>query len=239
MADEHDDGQGGPAPGLGRRGFLTGVATSVGALGILGSRTTTAAAASGRRPAVAPITRHTIEGLLAFIVPGNDAYSRRQGVTTGRPGGVGSGAAPFLERTYDEALPLPLVGNGLDISLPGSILVTTLLDSQALAVNPLAAVGPFLSPFANLAYDHKVEVMRRLEEETPLFDGTIVRFLVNTVPTLAGFEVYSEAPVLDRTVQPRRITRRPVGWDLSSYPGVSDGWDELLGYYRGVDHVPR
>lgn len=224
--------------GFGRRWFLAGAAASAGMVGMRGARAaaTPGSTAAGRQVA-APLTRHCIQGLMAFVVPGDDAYSRQQGVTTARPGGVGSGAAPFLEHTYDEALPLPLIGNGLDISLPGSILVTTLLDQQALAVNPLALVGPFPSPFANLRYDHKVEVFRRLEEETPLFDGTLVRFLVNTVPTLAGFEAYSEAPKLDRTTQPRRLTGRPVGWDLSSYPGVSDGWDELLGYYRGVDHA--
>jgi hypothetical protein len=182
-----------------------------------------------------PVTRQTIEGLMAFVVPGDDAYSRQQGVSTARPGGVGAGAAPFLERTYDEALPLPLIGNGLDISLPGSILVATLLNAQAKAVNPLAILGPFLSPFANLRFEHKVEVLRRLEEETPLFEGTIVRFLLNTVPTLAGFEAYSEAPRLDPAT--RQLTGRPVGWDLSSYPGVSDGWDELRGYYRGVSEI--
>jgi hypothetical protein len=213
---------------LGRREFVAGsigLSTAV-AIGIAAPE---AAAAAG------PITRQTMEGLLAFVVPGNDAYSQRQGVATGRPGGVGAGAAPFLERTYDEALPLPLIGNGLDISLPGSILVATLLNEKALVVNPLTALGPFLSPFANLSFDHKAEAFQRLEEDTPLFDGTIVRFLINTTPTLAGFVAYSEAPRLDRAT--RQLTGRPVGWDLSSYPGVSDGWDELKGYYRGVDHV--
>ena len=36
----------------------------------------------------------------------------------------------------------------------------------------------------------------------------------------------------------RRLRSTPVGWQLTGYrPAVSDGWDELLGYYQDRTEV--
>lgn len=214
---------------MSRRGFLGGAAAFVAATCALGGPL------AQRVGAIDPATRATMQGLLAFLVPGDDEFSRRQGVTAPRPGGVGADAAPFVERTYDEALPFPIVGEGFDFKLPGSVTVATLLNTTATAVNPFAGLGPFPSAFANLTFNDKAEVFQRLDEDTPVFDGTIVRFILNTVPTLATFVAFSEAPRLDRST--RQLFGQPVGWDLTAYPGPREGWDEFRGYYRGVSRI--
>jgi hypothetical protein len=62
----------------------------------------------------------------------------------------------------------------------------------------------------------------------------LLRFLGNVLLTLAGFAPYTEFGVFDPAT--RRATRRPIGWDLSTYmPGrttPADGWAEFLGYYQ-------
>jgi hypothetical protein len=79
-----------------------------------------------------------------------------------------------------------------------------------------------------------VTVFRRLEEPG-LADGTPVRFILATLPTLAAFLSYSEAGVFDRAAH--RLTAIPVGWRISAYQGVGEGWNEFRGYYRGIDRV--
>ena len=220
------DADGGTPSRFGRRTFIAGLA-SIPLLSALGPL-------SACSPNL-PSTVDTFNGLLAMLVPGDDAYSRRQGVTRAGPGGVGSGAAPFVIDTYRRALPIPLVFPGVEVKVPIQLFIEAVLNSEALAVNPLAGTGPFKSAFANLSYADKVEVLRRLEEDRPIYDGTILRFLFNTLPTLTTFVAYSEAPVFDKRT--RTITRRPVGWDLTAYPGVADGRDEFIGYYRGVTEI--
>src|SRR5690349_538731 len=55
--------------------------------------------------ATTDLTRDTFNGLLAFVVPGSDAYSVSQGVSTAEPGGVDAGAADVLIATVDESTP--------------------------------------------------------------------------------------------------------------------------------------
>ncbi|PWW59437.1 hypothetical protein [Actinokineospora spheciospongiae] len=212
---------------INRRTLLTG-------LGFAAAFTAVGVSLPTAEAVALPPIRDTFQGLLAFLVPGGDRFSRHQGVTSETTGGVDALAAPALEYTYDQAIPYPLVGRPFDLNLPGAAAVAAILNITASAVNPGSNFGPFAAAFANLKYAEKAEVLRRLERPG-LADGTPVRFLINTIPTLAAFAVYSEAPVFDRTTH--QLTRRPVGWDLSGYAGVSDGWAEFQGYYRGVDRV--
>ncbi|GGS54963.1 hypothetical protein [Actinokineospora fastidiosa] len=181
--------------------------------------------------AIPPI-RDTFQGLLVFLVPGRDRFSAHQGRTADGPSGAETGAAGPLQRTYDQAVPIPLVGRPFDLNLPGAAAVAAILNLTALDVDARAALGPFASAFANLSFEGKAEVFRRLERPG-MADGTPARFLINTIPTLAAFAAYSEAPVFRRG----ELVATPVGWRLSDYDGVSDGWPEFLGYYRGVDRV--
>ncbi|MEV7040628.1 hypothetical protein [Amycolatopsis sp. NPDC051061] len=175
------------------------------------------------------------DGLVAFLVPGGDPFSVRQGETSTSDGGVAAGAGPALQYVYDQAIPYPIVGRPFDLNLPGAAAVAAILNLVAVEVAPAAALGPFAAAFANLSFADKVEVFRRLAEPG-LADGTPVRFILDTLPTLAAFIAYSEAAVFDRATN--RLTAVPVGWRISAYQGIGEGWNEFRGYYRGIDRVP-
>ncbi|SDD10571.1 hypothetical protein [Actinokineospora iranica] len=219
-------GEGRPNSGISRRELLAGMAGVLAVAPFVGGASAEAV--------VLPPIRDTFHGLSAFLVPGRDRFSAHQGRTSATPGGVEAGTAAPLERTYDQAIPFPLVGRPFDLDLPGAAAIAAILNLTAVAVDPLAAVGPFAAAFANLSFERKAEVFARLERPG-LADGTPVRFLINTIPTLAAFIAYSEAPVFDRATG--RLTAVPVGWQLSGYDGVGDGWAEFQGYYRGIDRV--
>ncbi|MEV7094877.1 hypothetical protein AB0M80_18770 [Amycolatopsis sp. NPDC051045] len=188
------------------------------------------------RAAVLPLppVDDALNGLVAFLVPGRDRFSVRQGRTSSTDGGVAAGAGPALRYVYDQAIPYPIVGRPFDLNLPGAAAVAAILNLVAIEVDPAAAFGEFAASFANLSFPGKVEVFRRLEEPG-LADGTPVRFILDTLPTLAAFVSYSEAPVFDRATN--RLTAIPLGWELSAYQGIGEGWNEFRGYYRGIDRV--
>jgi hypothetical protein len=58
-------------------------------------------------PALKMLSRDTISGLIAFQVPGSDQYSRAQGVTSPRPGGIDAKAQDLLMIDLDDFLPVP------------------------------------------------------------------------------------------------------------------------------------
>jgi hypothetical protein len=182
-----------------------------------------------------PPISDAFDGLVAFLVPGRDRFSVHQGRTSASDGGVAAGAGPALQHVYDQAIPYPIVGRPFDLNLPGAAAVAAILNLVAVEVAPAAALGPFAAAFANLSFADKVEVFRRLEEPG-LADGTPVRFILDTIPTLAAFTAYSEAAVFDRGTN--RLTAVPVGWRISAYQGIGEGWNEFRGYYRGIDRVP-
>jgi hypothetical protein len=149
--------------------------------------------------------------------------------------------------TIDDALQVVLQN---DLAVPASLPVALLLNFAATQVRPTAVVGPIpSSPFANLKWAEKGQAMQRIERADPdliaLFDANapqpltesasgLLRFIGNVLLTLAGFAPYTEFHVFDPAT--RRATRRPIGWDLSTYmPGrttPADGWAEFLGYYQ-------
>jgi hypothetical protein len=92
-----------------------------------------------------------------------------------------------------------------------------------LAVNP-ATSGPFASPFSNLSFADKGRVFALLEGNPASAP------LAGVLPVAVGFLAYAETAVFDPVT--RTISGRPIGWDLSSYTGVSDGHDEFRGYFR-------
>jgi hypothetical protein len=157
--------------------------------------------------ATADVVEQTLNGLVAFIVPGRDQYSQAQGVTTRTPGGIEAGTTPALIRTLDRFLPGPL---------PLSSTTATILMEYAKIVGFQPEKAKFVSPFANLSFAKKAQVFARIEALPEETSGPI-RFLVGNLPDLTAFLAYS----------------RPVGWRLAHYSGVSDGHKELKGYWRG------
>ena len=164
------------------------------------------------------VVSETFNGLVAFVVPGPDAYSVAQGESSAEPGGLDAGATPALIAGLNFAQFFnPTAAQG----------VATLLNGIALAVNPAAANGTFSSPFANLLFAEKAVVFAVLERD-PQFAA--LRSLAGSLLGLVAFLSYSEVSVFDPGT--RTLFGQPVGWTLSSYDGVAEGRDELRGYFE-------
>ena len=180
----------------------------------------------------ADLTVDTFNGLLAFLVPGNDEYSRQQGRSTGRTGGVGANVVDTFIYDLDRFVPASVFG-AQGRTVPASSSVASLLNIYAEQVNPLA-LGTFLSPFARLSFAEKVEVFRRVESDLE-GTGTELAFVAGILPGFATFVAFTEAGAFNSSTQ--RLTGEPVGWQLTNYAGVSDGWPEFRGYYQGRKKV--
>lgn len=167
------------------------------------------------------LVEQTLNGLVAFIVPGKDRYSRVQGTASRTPGGIEAGTTPALIRTLDRFLPGPL---------PLSATAASILNEFAAQVDPASRHGTFASPFANLSFAKKARVFQSVEA-LPTETAGSIRFLVGNLPDLVAFLAYSEAGVYDP--KRRRFRHRPVGWRLTHYAGVADGRKELKGYWQG------
>jgi hypothetical protein len=167
------------------------------------------------------LVHDTVNGLIAFIVPGPDDYSVAQGVSTPEPGGIDAGIIEVLIEGADKSQPSPP---------PASAVIATILNDVAQQVNPSPS-GPFLSPFANLSFAEKVTVFAVMESYDPL------KQLAGVLPFFVAFLAYSEAGVFDPVT--RTPTGQPVGWTLSGYEGVADGRDEFIGYFENRKKVKR
>lgn len=159
----------------------------------------------------------TLQGAVAYVVPGDDPHSAAQGVSTRRPGGVAARGAEGLRATLD--------GAG-----PGTAdVVAAVLNAFALGVDPAAGARAgslgLSAPFAALSFAAKTEVIERLSRSPE----EAIRRLGAILPALAAFVSYSEYGALEGG----ELTGRPVGWRLTGYEGVADGRDELRGYYGG------
>lgn len=179
------------------------------------------------------VTKDTLSGLVAFFLPGNDDYSRAQGDKTKEPGGIAAGTVPAFIHALDHFVPVSIFGNNGD-TLRVSDGVATLLNAYAVQVNPAAANGAFLSPFARLSNKEKAMVFERLESD-PQYDDTELKFVGGILPGFVTFIAWSEAGVIDP--KRRRVKKRPVGWRLSRYDGPAEGHAELKGYYQGRKRV--
>jgi hypothetical protein len=167
------------------------------------------------------VVAQTLNGLVAFIVPGRDRYSRAQGTRSKTPGGIEAGTTAALTRTLDRFLPGPL---------PLSATAATILNEFAAQVDPASRNGTFASAFANLSFAKKARVFQTIEGLSAESAGSI-RFLAGNLPDLVAFLAYSETGVFD--AKRRRLRARPVGWGLTRYTGVADGRKELKGYWQG------
>jgi hypothetical protein len=212
----------GVPPGPARRAVLTAVPAAV---------ATTALAAP---PAVAATpddaVTQALKALAAYVLPGDDPYSVQQRLTRPGPGAVAAGTDRMLRTTYDKALGIG-VAPSLQVRAPGALGVALLLGVVARSrflVESLA--GPFAHGFANLSHGRKAQVLAGIDLD-PALEGSPIGYAFGTLVTLTAFGAYSEAGVLDPVT--RRLTGRPVGWDLARYEGVSDGRPEFRGYWKG------
>ena len=190
-------------------GMLTAAMAVVNAPGLISDRWIQAAQAS-----TSDLVRDTLNGLVAFIVPGPDVYSLQQGVSTTEPGGIDAGVIDDLIEALD--LSAPFVPQF-------SATVAAILNDMAQQVRPSAS-GAFPSAFARLTFPDKVTVFAIMESIDPL------KGLAGVLPAVVAFLAYSEAGVFDP--QTRKLKGRPVGWTLSNYEGVADGRNDFKGYFQ-------
>ena len=140
------------APDLSRRAFLARIGVlGAGALllpGCLGPGATGAELAElglGSlvdllRPVLGQLARDTLNGFIAFSVPGPDDYSRAQGTPRAEPGGIAAGGTDFLIQNLDRFLPLPD-----EIVRPAAAALVTALADLPLPL-PGNVLGGILGP---------------------------------------------------------------------------------------------
>jgi hypothetical protein len=195
----------------------------------------------------ANLVRDTINGLVAFIFPGNDEYSVAQGDSTDGPGAIAADTTTIFIQSLDEFLPAPDgPGPGTnDETVPLSPAIANLLNVVAATVNPAAAAGPFPSHFSRLTAEEKAEVFKVLETDNGIPDAGLpepltattgnFRFVAGIIPGFVAFLALGEWHTYDPDT--RTLNKRPVGWNHSGYQGNRtnpvEGWDEFLGYYQG------
>ena len=209
-----------PAPTVnaGRRTFLkfsalAGVAASLSASPLASNFLASATAAT------LDLVQDTLNGLIAFVVPGPDSYSVAQGVSTGAAGGIDTNILEVLIGSIDESAPY----------LPAfSAVAAGILNQFAQAVHPNVS-GPFSSPFACLSFAEKAAVFQYMDATPSLapFSGVLAG--------IVGFLCYSDAGSFDPAT--RTLTSRPLSWSLSNYSGTADGRAELRGYWLGRTHA--
>jgi hypothetical protein len=209
-----------------RRAVLAGVPATAGLTALTALAVEPAEAAVGGDD----YTAQAFKALAAYVVPGDDAYSVQQRLTRPGPGGVAAGTDRMLRRTYDNALGVG-VAPALKIDAPGAFGLALVLELYARARYFWESyAGPYEHPFANLRHPLKAQVLGALDNDA-LLTGSPIGYAFGTPITLAAFGAYGEAGVYDRAT--KRLSGRPVGWDLAQYDGVSDGWPELRGYWKG------
>ncbi len=153
------------------------------------------------------LNHQTMSGLVAFIVPGPDGYSKKQREWTKAPGGIAAGGTKALIDTLDLFIPS---------TPPLTTTVAAILNAQATQIDPDIVPGTYQAPFANLAFQQKAEVFRRLEALNGPEAGAL-SFLAGNLPGLVAFLVYGDPK---------------VGYKLSRYSGVADGRREFKGYFH-------
>ncbi len=243
------------------------------------------------RPLLAELSRDTMNGLTAFVVPGKDAYSRAQGTPRNEPGALEAKATDFMIESLDNFVPFPqqlaqpmaaalttaLSDLGIDLpgplddllpgqvkdlddalrvllendaTIPLSLVIALLLNLVATQVNPLSVHGAFVSPFARLSFEEKAKAFELMEHtdadlvallDTQLPEplrgsvSGLLKFVAGALIEFAGFGTFTEYAMFDPRTKKLRGT--PVGWRLSKFDGVADGWNELKGYYQGRTKV--
>lgn len=204
--------------GLSRRSLVVRVTLAVGAIAGVESALRHTGLVEEAHAATTDLVTETLNGLAAFVVPGPDAYSVAQGESTAEPGGVDAQAGEALVQGLNMA-------QASQPTLAAS--VAALLNGIAVAVNPNAGSGTFASPFANLSFTEKGHVFATLESAPPFEQ---LRSLVGILPGLVAFLAYSEVGVFNPAT--RSLVAQPLGWAISSYDGVADGRNELIGYFE-------
>jgi hypothetical protein len=154
---------------------------------------------AGAARRISPVqTKDTLAALVAYVLPGDDAYSLAQGVSHPAAGGVEAGTVPMLRDALDHFAPNAAAG------------ISVLLNDYARQVDPDSGRRRFpRTPFARLAHAHKSEVFRRFQTD-PGLEGTQLGFVAGILPGFVAFIAFSKAGVY--APGQRAVARRAGGW---------------------------
>ncbi|WP_163513324.1 twin-arginine translocation signal domain-containing protein [Fodinicola acaciae] len=154
---------------------------------------------------------------------------------------------PLHLNTVDEALKKLL---STDETVPLSLVIAMTLNLVATQVNPASLHGVFVSPFARLSWAEKAQAMRMVEQTDadlvealdvnlpqPLHQSLsgVLKFVGGALIEFSAYGSFTEYAVFDK--QTKSLTAKPVGWTISRYDGIAEGWDEFKGYYQGRTKV--
>jgi hypothetical protein len=123
-------------------------------------------------PVFDALSKDTINGLVAFVVPGPDAYSVAQGVHDTAPGGLAADGSAFMLNALDNFFPVP--------QEPLLLLVQALMTGIS-ANLPAIKLPPILKELAD-ELDKVLQVLLAGETTVPL--SLLVALLLNFVATL-------------------------------------------------------
>lgn len=130
------------------------------------------------RPVLAQLSRDTLNGFVAFGLPGRDAYSSAQGTPRSEPGGIEAGGTDFLIDNVDRFLPLPDA-----IVRPAAVALVSALHDLPLPLDPglLGGIlgGPSIVTIGLV--DSAVRFILENDSATPL--SLPVALLLNYVAT--------------------------------------------------------
>jgi hypothetical protein len=133
------------------------------------------------RPVLAQLSRDTLNGFVAFSLPGPDAYSSAQGTPRGEPGGIDAGGTDFLIANLDRFLPVPD-----DLVEPAAAALVTALRDLPLPLDPglLGGIlgGPSIVTIGLV--DAAVRFILENDSATPL--SLPVALLLNYTATVAN-----------------------------------------------------
>jgi hypothetical protein len=176
------------------RAGLLGLATALAELPALLERE---GIADRPRKASGGLVDDTLAGLVAFVLPGDDAFSAAQGESHPAPGGVEFGTVALLHDALEHFAPGAAAG------------IAVLLNHYAGLVDRRSDRGRFRAPFARLSHPQKADALRLFEDD-PRLAGTELRFAARILPGFVAFIAFSRAGVY--APSQRAVARRVVGW---------------------------
>ena len=133
------------------------------------------------RPVLASLARDTLNGFVAFNLPGPDAYSAAQGTPRAEPGGLDAGGTDFLINNFDRFLPLPD-----QLIRPATSALLTALHDLPLPIAPsvLGLLGGLLGPVTLGLVDDAVSAILASDASVPL--SLPVALLLNYTATVVN-----------------------------------------------------
>lgn len=162
---------------FGRRAFFVraGLIGAAAALGETALRQAGTEPADALAPLFDTIATDTINGLVAFVVPGPDRYSVHQGVSDTLPGGIAADGTAFMLNALDNFYPVPAEPMRLLVQA----FATALTDS-------ISEIPPSLKVPLSLAAEIDLAVENQLAEQGTVPLSALVALLLNLVATMAA-----------------------------------------------------